>query len=102
MQLPVKDPEEKKLVRFEFGTEIEAGLTMSGVVITAEVVAGSDPSPATLLDGVPVLDQTNLYALQRVTAGVDGARYLLRALATDSSGLKHLITGVLPVTRITT
>lgn len=97
MKLPIKDPAELKLVRFEFGSEIEAGQTISSVTVTSEVVAGTDPAPAAMLVGVPQIDNTNLYVLQRVDAGVSGADYLLRALATDSAGLKHLVYATLPV-----
>lgn len=97
MKLPVKDPAELKLVRFEFSSEIEAGQTIASVTVTNQVLEGTDPAVASMLVGVPQIDNTNLYVLQRVDLGVDGCDYLLRALATDSAGLKHLVYATLSV-----
>lgn len=97
MKLPIKDPAEQKLVRFESATEIEAGQTIANVAVTAEVLEGTDPDVASMLVGVPQIDNTNLYVLQRVGLGVDLCNYLFRALATDSAGLKHLVYATLPV-----
>lgn len=99
MKLPIKDPAEQKLVRFEFSTEIEAGQTISSVAVTAEVLEGTDPAVASMLVGAPQIDNTNLYVLQRVDLGVDLCDYLFRALATDSAGLKHLVYAVMRVRR---
>lgn len=97
MQLPHKDPAETKLLRFEFATEIEGGATIQLLERQISVAQGTDPAAASVLDGSPSIDNTNLYALQRVTGGVDGCDYEIRMLATDSAGLKHLVVGRLPV-----
>lgn len=97
MKLPIKDPVEKKLIRFEFAGEIEEGVTIALLERAVSAVAGTDPSPEAILDGVAIVDNVNRYGLQVVQAGVDGCDYEIRMLATDSNGLKHLIVGTLPV-----
>ena len=97
MLLPYKDPAERKLLKFEFATEIEPGQTIQTLERTITTVAGTDASPALVLDGVPQIDNPNLLALQPVKDGLDGCDYEIRMLATDSAGLKHLIVARLPV-----
>jgi hypothetical protein len=97
MKLPPKDPAEIKIVRFEFGLEVEAGRTISSVTVGSTTSAGTDPAPAAVLLGTPTIDNTNLYVLQRVQNGLAACDYQFRALATDNDGLKHLIVATLPV-----
>lgn len=97
MRLPYKDPAEKKLIRFEFGTEIEAGVAIASVAVAISTVAGVDPLPGAVLDGIAIVDNVNLHVLQLVDDGLDGCDYQIRALATDANGLKHLVVGTLPV-----
>lgn len=97
MRLPPKDPAEKKIVRFEFALEVEAGRTISSVTIGVTTAAGVDAAPAAVLLGSPTIDNVNLYVLQRVQAGLANCDYQMRALATDNDGLVHLVPATLPV-----
>lgn len=97
MRTAPKDPYEIKLVRFEFSTEIEAGATITGIERSITTRVGSDPSPENVPLGAMVVDNENLFGLQLVQGGVDGCEYEIRALATDSNGLKHLVVATLPV-----
>lgn len=96
-RLPTKDPAEVKLVRFPFAAELEAGVTVASVAITAATLAGTDPAPEAILNGAAVVDAATQDVLQRVTGGLDACDYKLRALATDTTGLVHLVTATLPV-----
>lgn len=97
MRLPSKDPAEKKIARFEFATEVEPGRTIASVTLGIVTSAGADGAPTAVLLGAPTIDNANLYVLQRVQAGLAECDYQMRALATDSDGLEHLIVGTLPV-----
>ena len=92
--LQPKDPGEIKIVRFQFGGDVGES-SISTVDVQAFVVEGEDPSPSSFLSGVPAISGTDV--LQRVTGGLDGCDYNLRCFATDSAGLKHLISCVIPV-----
>lgn len=97
MTLPIKDPEEKKVVTFPFKREVPKGLTIALASVSATTLSGTDPTPSAVLDSAPQIDNTNLYVLQRVKAGVDGCSYELRATATDSAGGVHVVVASLPV-----
>lgn len=92
---PAKYTAERFRVRFRYGKRLAAGETISAVEVTATVVAGTDPTPAALLDGAVSISDTD--AWQWVRDGVGGAAYALRALATTSGGQKLMAVGVLPV-----
>lgn len=95
VRLGTKDPAERKLVVFEFADQLEPGIAIASVAVTSTLANGTDPTPAALLDGAASI--ANDKVLQRVVGGVDGALYQLRCLATDASGLVHLISTLLPV-----
>lgn len=97
MRLPFKDPAELKLVRFVFAGDIERGTTIVSTTVTIALQAGSDAGFATVLSGAALIDNEALQVLQKVTLGLADCDYELRCVATDSSGLKHLIAATLPV-----
>lgn len=97
MRTAPKDPAEKKLVRFEYASEVEEGVTIASIDVQVATVAGVDAAPGNLLEGAIVVDNANLYGLQRVKEGSDGCEYEIRGLATDSNGLKHLVIATVPV-----
>ena len=97
MRLPAKDPQEIKLVRFVYATEIERGVTITSVVMSITLAAGVDAGFAAVLNGAALIDNTTFDVLQRVALGLADCDYELRCVATDSSGLKHLIAATLPV-----
>jgi hypothetical protein len=97
-RLDTKDPAERKVITFDFANQLEPGVAIASTTLQVEVVQGTDPSPAALLEGAASLRPAEV--LQRVAGGVSGAVYQLRCLATDASGLVHLVTTLLPVRRL--
>lgn len=99
MRLPNKDPSEIKLLRFQFKDDIQPGTTIALVELSVAAVSGVDPAVADVLQGAAQINNAALEVLQAVRLGVDGVDYELRCLATDSGGLKHLVSAALPVRR---
>jgi len=97
MRTASKDPREVKMVRLEYASELEANVTIVGIEREIATVEGSDPSPQNFLAGPLVIDNVNSYGLQVVQDGLDGCAYEIRGLATDSTGLKHLVIATVPV-----
>lgn len=96
-RLPFKDPAEVKLLRFPFAGELETGVTLATVDINVTTEAGIDAAPSAIRSGAAVINPATQEVLQRVTGGLHQCDYKLRCLATDSSGLVHLIVATLPV-----
>ncbi len=97
MRTAPKDPAEIKLLRLEYASEVEPGVTLASIDVQIATVAGVDAAPGNVLDGAIVIDHENLYGLQRIKAGTDGCEYEIRGLATDSNGLQHLVVATVPV-----
>lgn len=95
LTLPVKDPEERVFLRFNFAKEIPAADAVVGATITAALTAGVDPTPAAVLDGAPILGTRD--AGQWVRGGVDGASYQIKCVATTQLGRVLVLRGLLPV-----
>lgn len=90
---PVKDPEEVITVTFEFTSLVEP---ISVVAVTAIHIAGyPDALPADILTGPASV--VGKLVMQRVRAGVDGAKYGLRASASDAVGNVGVVVAGLPV-----
>jgi hypothetical protein len=83
------EPGESKLLRLEFASEIEASVTITSVTMVCTLTVGVDPAPSNFLLGAPVI--LGLNVLQRIQHNVDDCEYLVRALAQDSSGLRHAV-----------
>jgi hypothetical protein len=94
-RLDPKDPAEKKLLVFSFANQVEAGVAIASATVAVLVQTGTDATPAAMLDGVPLINGSDV--LQRLQGGISGVDYHLRCLATDGSGLVHLVSAVLPV-----
>ena len=94
-RMDVKDPAEKKLVVFSFANQIEPGASIANASVQVLMATGSDPNPAAMLDGAPVINGAEV--MQRIQGGISGTDYSLRCLATDSAGLVHLVSAKLPV-----
>ena len=93
-----KDFEEVKVMRFDFSSEIEADQTIATVhPCDVTLLDGADTSPANLLLGEPLI--VGRVVLQRVQAGVPGATYHIRARATDSSDLVHVMSADLLIVK---
>jgi len=87
--------DEIKALRFDFTSEVQAGVTLSLPTVTIEVLQGTDPAAASMLLDAPLV--VGLEVVQKVQPGVAGCKYKVRATATDSTGLRHGISGELLV-----
>ncbi len=90
-----KDPEEIKVLRFPFASQLESGASISSAQVSIAAVSGTDATPGAVLLGSAVLAGTDV--LQRVQGGLHGVTYDLRVKATDSTGLVHMLSGLLQV-----
>lgn len=76
----IKDPGESVVIDFDFSSELSA---VDSAVVGISVYAGADATPAAVLDGpMQILGKR---VLQRVSGGVSGTSYKLRAVATRGS-----------------
>lgn len=90
---PEKDQQEIITVTFEFTSLVEP---ISVVAVTATTIAGQpDASPGDILTGPASV--VGKLVMQRVRAGVDGAKYSLRAVASDAVGNIAVVVAGLPV-----
>lgn len=97
MKIGPKDPQEIKLVVFDFTNQLGAN-TIASVVVTVEVVRGTDAGAAAMASGAPAT--SGAYVRQLIANGVLGVNYALHCVATDSSGQKHKVTAELDVERV--
>lgn len=89
--LSPKDPAEAFAVAFDFTSLLDSITTAS---VTAIAIAGPVNDASALIDGAATIDGLNV--LQRIHAGVDGADYLLRCVA--SNGVEtYVLAATLPV-----
>lgn len=92
---PVKDPAEKLTLSFDFTNALVASETITSAVISVSVKSGTDATPANFLDGAnQVLGSA---VLQNIKAGIDQVSYLVRCVATLSTGRVLVLAGVVPV-----
>lgn len=96
---PPIDPDEIKTAEFDFSSEVPSGTTISGAVVACTTISGSDATPEGVLLGVAQV--SGLVVLQRIRGKVDGVLYVIRAVATDSDGGKHVISSQLQCARAT-
>jgi hypothetical protein len=92
----IKDPMEIQALSFDFspdlGTEtLVAASQTSGI----ELVAGTDATPSSVLNGVPII--TGSLIVQSVKSGVANADYRIWAKANTSGGRTLVVAGILPV-----
>jgi hypothetical protein len=81
-----KDPVEIIPVTFNFGKLISQ---IETVVVTISVVEGTDNDVANMIFGSYQVSGSTLKQLIR--NGVHGTRYLIKAVVTDSGGLKYAL-----------
>lgn len=92
-QFDSKDPEEIVPLTFDFSA---LAIGVSNPVIAVARIAGSaDANPATMLSGSPQVSGATV--VQKITGGVDGARYSVRCKVDGDNGARWVIPGVLPV-----
>lgn len=85
---------EVKVVVFPFGAELESTETISASAVSCTLASGSDASPELVLVGAAQVVGTDV--LQRVQGRVASSRYKLVATATGSTGLRHMMSALLP------
>jgi hypothetical protein len=90
-----KDIAETKVVEFPFLDELGAGETIASVITSATVTSGVDANPSSILSGASVISGTSV--LQRVTGGIAGVTYHLRAVVTANTGTVHVVASDLKV-----
>lgn len=96
--LEAKDVEEIDVLTFDFAPGLVAGESVASVSVTCEAYDGEDASPSALLSGTAQV--TGNTALQKITGGVEGVTYHLRAVAVLSGSTRRLTIGaMLPVVR---
>jgi hypothetical protein len=94
--LPSKNPTEVVTISFMFGSEIATGDSISGCSVTATTFNGVDSNPSAILYGVPNLSLAPT-VMQRITGGLTGCQYHLKAVATLVSGGVLVREAILPV-----
>ena len=90
-----KDTAENKVVEFPFEDELATAETITSASVGITVTSGTDPSPSSMLVGVPVVVGTSV--LQRISGGIAGVTYHLRATADSSVGGVHVVAADLKV-----
>ena len=96
---PEKAPAERVWVTFKFKRGLGPGETITAVNIAVQLKGGTDPDPAAIRDGLPVLLADGRVCL-RIKDGVNLAAYLIRCDATTSEGQILVLAGVIPVREI--
>lgn len=88
------DPEEIKVVTFDFTDELKGNDAVLAVV-SSSVTDGVDPDAGQMVQGPAAI--IGALVNQRVAGRVLGATYELKAKVTDNVGLVHIIRAILPV-----
>lgn len=93
---PAKDPAESLVCGFDFTAELDPGETITSAALSVALLAGVDPDPAAMLFDLPTI--ADGVVLQPFRAGVHGATYKLRCVATlDPTGRVLVLAANLPV-----
>ena len=90
-----KDAAETKIVEFPFANELGAGETIASVTVLISVSSGTDAAPASMLSSAAVTSGASV--LQRITGGIVGVTYHLRAIVTANTGTVHVVAADLKV-----
>ena len=80
--LPVKSYRSTELMEFDFTLELALGETISTQVVTAIVYSGTDPTPASLINGSATASGS--IVSQSIQAGLVGVLYELLCTITTS------------------
>lgn len=92
----IKDPAETQALAFNFAPDLGSEtLTPASMTSGIELLAGTDPTPANVLNGAPVI--SGALVLQSVHGGVANADYRVWAKVNTSGGRTLVVAGILPV-----
>lgn len=92
-----KNPSESVTCNIPFSDLLGVGETIVSLSVTISVFSGTDPSPSSVLSGVPTTDSTNTIAIFTLTAGVSGVTYIISVLVTGSSSNVAMKQGYLTI-----
>lgn len=81
---PPKTPNEIKTLTFKFANEINGANIVSSLV-TCATYRGTDPSPASVLNGAAQNDSVNGQVTQSVTGGLADTDYLITVKITTAT-----------------
>lgn len=97
------DPDEKRVITFDFSDELDASETLSGAIsATVSVSMGVDASPDAVIDGLPVFDPEAKMVLVPVKGKVAMCDYAIKIVCGTSAASKKLaLVAVLPVRKAT-
>lgn len=74
-------PGAKNFLTFNFAAGLTAGNLLSGTpTVSVTVLSGTDPNPAAILNGAPMIDSTSKLVLVPVAPAVDNVTYLLNVV----------------------
>jgi hypothetical protein len=90
LPLGPKDPDEIKVLKFDFARDLDGANITSVQAVTATVVKGVDTNPANLLAGAAQASGT--IVMQRLQGGVSGVVYRVRVRVQDSNNNVHVAT----------
>lgn len=94
-ELDAKDPEEKLVITFDFTRDLDAGETISSPTVTIAVAVGTDPSPNSVLSGVPTAGVG--VVTQVITGGRDEVDYRIQCKVNTSGSRILVLAAILPV-----
>ena len=81
---------------FDYTKPLPTGETISTAVFSATVIKGTDANPENIISGSASI--SGAICTQLVVDGIDGVMYLVKCIATTSSGYKFHGLGYLTVT----
>lgn len=93
------DPDEKRVITFDFSDELDSGETLAGAITSLVFVSmGSDPSPDAVIDGTPIFDPTSKMVLVPVKGKVPLCDYSIKIVCGTTTPSKKLaLVAVLPI-----
>jgi hypothetical protein len=95
-----KQPAEEYPIGVKFGNRLASGVTISSVAVTAIDLADDSDASSIIINGsyqigtlaadnITFTVESGTVVAQGIKGGVDGSRYKISLLATDSAGNKH-------------
>ncbi len=91
MRVDAIDPDEKRVITFDFSADLDLGETLSGTIVaTVTTVMGSDPSPASVLNGAAIFGPGQLSVLVPVKGGQADTDYAIKVVCGTTNVQKTL------------
>jgi len=97
-QFPPKDTSEAVKLEFDFAPDLDSGVLLTGTPTVTVTVAGADPTPTAILNGLPRFDVTSTQVIVPVVGGVANCDYDVKVVVPTTDSLTVLaLSGILPV-----